>query len=133
MPHPVSTALEDIQVSSKSDVWISGTRLFKNASPPFVLHWNGHRWSKLTAPTSMPASSTSLLPDGTGGFWLGPELHWTGHVWQGPVPVLPASSAESDGLMGRVPGTASYWLMAGTLNNGSTVEEPSIYLYGRVP
>ena len=133
MPHPASTALEDIQVSSESAVWISGTHLGKNASPAFALHWNGQIWSKVTAPTSLPASSTGLLPDGSGGFWLGPEAHWTGHSWQGPVPILPASSAQSAGLIGRIPGTASYWLMAGTINNGSVVEEPSIYLYGPVP
>ena len=35
--------------------------------------------------------------------------------------------------MGRVLGSASYWLAGGTTNTGSTVEEPSIYLYGPVP
>jgi hypothetical protein len=98
-----------------------------------MLHWNGHAWGKVTAPTSLPASSTLLLPDGSGRAWLGPQAHWTGHVWQGPVPVLPESAAASEGLMGRVPGTASYWLMTGTINKDSTVEKPSIYLYGPVP
>jgi hypothetical protein len=133
MPHPASTALEDVQVVSTSDVWISGTVVNKTASPSFVLHWNGHTWSKVVAPASLPASSTDLLPDGTGGAWLGPEVHWTGHVWQGPVPVFAAGAGGSEGLMGRVPGTASFWLMTGTINNGSTVERPSIYLHGPVP
>ena len=132
MPHPASTQ-PDIQVSSASDVWISGTRVNGNDTPAFVLHWNGNAWRKATAPTELPASSTDLLADGSGGAWLGPEAHWTGHLWQGPVPLLPESAGGSQGFIGRVPGTASYWLMAGTTNNGSAIERPSIYLYGPVP
>lgn len=133
MPHPASTELEDIQVSSISDVWISGTQVNGNDTPSFMLHWNGHAWSTVTAPTSLPAASTDLLPDDSGGAWLGPQAHWTGQVWQGPFPILPTRAAGADGPMGRVSGTASYWLMAGTVNKGSTVEEPSIYLNGPVP
>jgi len=132
MPHPASTALEDIRVSSISNVWISGTQV-RNNDPPFVLHWNGQAWSKVAAPRSLPASSTDLLPDGSGGAWLGPEAHWTGQVWKGPVPILPEPATWSDGSMGRVPGTASYWSTAGTTTKGSALEEPSIYLYGPVP
>ena len=132
MPHPASTALEDVRVSSISDVWISGTPVNENATPAFVMHWKGKAWSKVVAPTSLPANSGNLLPDGSGGAWLGPEVHWTGHVWQGPVPVLPEAGG-SDGFIGRVRGTSSYWLMAGTINKGSAIERPSIYLYGPVP
>jgi len=133
MPHPASTALEDIHVSSISDVWISGTRVNANATPAFLLHWNGHAWSKVVAPTSLPASSTELLPDGSGGAWLGPVSHWTGRVWLAPVPISPKLANGTIEAMGRVPGTASYWLMAGTVNKRSTVEEPTIYLFGPVP
>jgi hypothetical protein len=133
MPHPASTALEDVQVSSTSDIWISATRGFKSAARVFLLHWNGNAWSKVTAPPSLPADSTALLPDGSGGAWLGPMAHWTGHVWQGPVAILPESAAGTVGSLGLVPGAASYWSVAGTINVGSTVERPSIYLYGPVP
>ncbi len=131
MPHPRSTS-PDIQVSSAADVWISGLSGTGIHAPAFLLHWTGNGWSKVTEPTSFPADSTDLLADGSGGAWLGPEAHWTGHVWQGPVPV-PLEAGGSEGSMGRVPGTASYWLMAGTINTGSTIERPSIYLYGPVP
>lgn len=133
MPHPASTALEDIRVSSISDVWISGTRVNANATPAFLLHWNGHTWSEVVEPTSLPADSSDLLPDGSGGAWLGPESHWTGQMWQGPVPILPDSAGGTEGPMGRVPGAGSYWLMSGTTNKGSTLEEPTIYLHGPVP
>jgi len=133
MPHPESTVSEDVQVSSSSDVWISGTRANENAAPAFILHWNGRAWSKVSSPTSLPADATDLLPDGRGGAWLGPEVHWTGHVWQGPVSVFAEGAGGSEGLIGRVPGTASFWLMSGTVNKGSTVVRPSIYLYGPVP
>jgi len=132
MPHPVSTA-PDIQVSSISDVWISGSQVNSNDIPAFVLHWNGHAWSKVTEPTSLPANPGDLLADGSRGAWLGPEAHWTGQVWQGPVPVFAEGAGGSEGSMGRVPRAASYWLMTGTINKGSTVEEPSIYVYGPVP
>lgn len=134
MPHPASSARggEDIQVVSSSDVWIGGSLTSYN-NPPFLLHLSGHAWSKVAIPTALQADSTLLLADGSRGVWLGPSAHWTGRVWQGPVPILPDSAGGSIDAMGRVLGSASYWLVGGTTNTGSTVEEPSIYLYGPVP
>jgi hypothetical protein len=134
MPHAASSARggEDIQVVSSSDVWISGSLPTSN-NPPFLLHRSGHAWSKVAVPTALLADSTLLLADGSRGVWLGPFAHWTGEAWQGPVPILPDSASGSIDAMGRVPGTASYCLVGGTTNTGSTVEEPSIYLYGPVP
>jgi hypothetical protein len=132
MPHPASSARggEGIQVVSSSDVWIGGSLTSYN-NPPFLLHLSGHAWSNMAIPTALLADPTLLLADGRRGVWLGPFAHWTGRVWQGPVPILPDSGGGGD-AMGRVPGMASYWLVGGTINRGSTVEEPSIYLYGPV-
>jgi hypothetical protein len=128
MPHPVS-ADGGIHVSSISDIWVGGS----TTSSIYVLHWNGSTWREVAATSSLPANENYLVPDGSGGLWLGPLAHWTGRVWQGPVPFSPSSASRSSGPMAHVPGTSSYWAVTGTTDFGSTQEEPTIYLYGPVP
>jgi hypothetical protein len=128
MPHPVSDD-GGIHVSSISDIWVGGS----TASSTYVLHWNGSTWREVAATSSLPATDNCLVPDGSGGLWLGSLVHWTGKVWQGPIPFSPSSAGGSSGPMARVPGTSSYWAVTGTTNFGSTQEEPTVYLYGPVP
>jgi len=128
MPHPASTD-GGISVSSISDIWVGGL----SVNSVYVLHWNGRTWRKVAATSSLPANDHNLVPDGIGGLWLGPDVHWTGKVLQGPIRFSPQSAAQGEGPMARVTGISSYWEVAGTINFGASQEEPTIYLYGPVP
>lgn len=129
MPHPVTDEGDSIHVSSISNVWINGG----NANSTYLLHWNGRGWHQMTAPSSLPCLSGSLVPYGSAGLWCGPLSLWTGSAWKGPIQVSPEFSSGGFGPMDHVPGTSSYWAASGTTNVGSKIEEPSIYLYGPVP
>jgi hypothetical protein len=129
MPHPVSNQGESIHVSSASNIWIAGQA---NSAPTYALHWSGRTWHKMTTPSSLGASP-SLVSDGSGGLWFGPFVHWTGRAWVGPIAVSNSYASAGFSQMAHVPGTSSDWMVGVTQNIGSTIGEPSIYLYGPVP
>lgn len=61
-----------IFAQSPTSVWAS---IFVNSAkavgPLVLLHWNGHRWSKVGGKLPQAALSGPIAPDGSGGLWLG--------------------------------------------------------------
>jgi hypothetical protein len=73
MSHPEIAGTPALTVASPANVWISAEQ------PTLGVHWNGTRWTMLTAPDALGTGPIAI--DGRGGAWFGPDLHWTGRGW----------------------------------------------------
>jgi hypothetical protein len=82
-----------------------------------LLHWQGHRWVKVTGSLPSGALLGPIARDGRGGIWLGavtqasaPEiLHYRNGAWK--TYQVPASTTGVVSLTGLslIPGTRSLW------------------------
>jgi hypothetical protein len=128
IPHLVQRGWPDVAVVTPANVWIGA---FLPSLDGLYLHWNGQAWQERVAPSSISASP-EVVPDGTGGAWLGPWAHWNGHAWLAIFPAgIPGVAPEQ---MARIPGTSSYWLAGGVTDSpNSTVFQPAMLVYGSVP
>ena len=107
--------LYGVAASSPDNVWAVGNSPGpKNNSPitTLIMHWDGHRWSRVPSPNPSPKTGgtwlSSVAVTRTGGAWavgytMGGEgvpviLHWDGHHWtRVPSPDPYASMEGSDG------------------------------------
>ena len=110
VPAPRSSGPPDLQVVSRSDVWLYSW-LAAKPQRGYLLHWNGTGWRQIDAPAAI-ATSDGLITDGQGGVWAGPWAHWTGRRWLGTVPGPSfAGNLNSFDLRGlaRIPGRTTVW------------------------
>ena len=84
--------LDDVACTSQANCWDVGTAAFQNETAAnLVLHWDGHQWRQVPAPSPVPqgvselwsvscisAASCWAVGQTSGG---GEELHWNGHQW----------------------------------------------------
>jgi hypothetical protein len=108
MTHPEITGGPSLVVASPNNVWIGAARArprLGGEQPMLGVHWNGVRWTVLTAPGNL--GSGLIATDGNGGLWFGPDLHWTGRGWIEEAGVWLPSWANPFGYvsMSHVPGT----------------------------
>ena len=120
-----------IAAVSPSNVWATGEIEIQPSSTdiyqgwPFLLHWNGTKWSKVNVPSLY--SSEGLAPingaiaqDGHGGVWLsvtntlgasppGALLHYNNGTWtQLPAPAA-KGYVDAPSVLAWIPGTRSVW------------------------
>ena len=122
-PHPVVDSGPSVTVISRSNVWIG----WESATKTYGAHWNGHRWRVVTAPGKVEANSYDIVPDGRGGYWFGPFADWTGRAWVRSGDISPENSGGAFGDVARIPGTLSFLMAAGAINEGSHKQHPTIY------
>jgi len=112
---------------SRMNVWATAyTTSLGVAGPVILLHWQGHRWSKVAGPRPSGALLGPIARDGRGGIWLGavtqasaPEiLHYRNGTWK--TYQVPASTTGVVSLTGLslIPGSRSLW-GAGVLSRTS--------------
>jgi hypothetical protein len=130
MPHPDMSGWVNAAMSSASDVWIEGWR--GTSSQTLGLHWNGSKWSQVTA-GDHDAASSDAEPYGSGGVWFGPWYAWTGRGWVNTVQFQTWGGAVRD--FAPIPGAAgSYWGAAqAQTNSNSDVFHPAMVIYGPLP
>lgn len=119
MPHPVISAGGTITVVSPSNVWMG----WSDPAASHALHWDGHQWHTLTIPSY--ASSFDIVPDGTGGYWFGPQAILTGSKWASPQFT---GFADTFGFMDRIPGTTSF-LIPASVEVSSGAVKPTIFRF----
>jgi hypothetical protein len=106
MPHPQILIGSSITPASPNNVWISA---FSAASgePALAVHWNGQRWTVLTAPAILDIPATEAVTDGRGGAWFTPAARWNNGTWYDYVGLwLPGwANPYSYVGMSRIPGT----------------------------
>lgn len=93
-----------INMNGGGDVWIGAASVSGSATTTFAVHWNGAKWGKLTVPATpgwFKNAVRDVIPDGRGGAWFGPYVHFTGGSnWVTMFfPVAPGAST-----WGRSPG-----------------------------
>jgi hypothetical protein len=120
MPHPVFDLPPDVTAVSPSNVWIG----WADTTSGRALHWNGHQWHPLI--TSDTADPLDIVPDGTGGYWFGPQAILTGSTWTAEQ--VPAFTGGYNDVT-RIPGTTSFLLDAGVQTGTSTAPKPTIFRF----
>jgi hypothetical protein len=91
----------EVSAVSASDIWVlADPERVTNHPRPFLMHWNGRRWStqSVPAPRTIPPNSSEFVRDlmaaGSHDVWLQRDieqgtqgartlylLHWTGQAW----------------------------------------------------
>jgi len=104
MPHPAAT-FAGLVVQSATSVFV--TAITTTSQP--LLHWNGHRWHRLTRRVGyIPIPMAAY---GRDGVWVNPGTVWTGRSWAlvgGPGDI---GAVLPEGLA-SVPRSTSAWLVA---------------------
>lgn len=122
MPHPViGNNGSYVTAVSPSNVWVGWVD--DNAS--HALHWDGSHWHTLTTPYY--ASTFSIVPDGKGGYWFGPEARFTGGKWT--FEPVPGFTGSFGGGVTRIPGTTSFLLNAGVETGNPATVKPTIFRF----
>ena len=109
MPHPEISTPPALTVDSRTNAWVSASRAKtdpQGQQPTLGVHWDGRRWTVLTAPDEAFASGP-IATDGRGGAWFTPNARWNGRTWLEEVGLwLPAwANPFSFFSMARIPGT----------------------------
>jgi len=108
-------------VSSPSNIWIA------NIIDSPIMHWNGHRWSRLNKPP-FDIAPAGIVPDGHGGAWIGGCWHWSAGTW---YEIYAADACDETFGLVRIPRTMSAWRL-GIATIGGRVES-TIEVNGRLP
>lgn len=118
-----------IGMDSARDIWIgAGTG---NGIAGFVMHWNGHRWTR--TPSFWDANNC-VVPDRHGGVWLGNYAHWTGRKWIDALNWAAPIKGIGAPMLAKIPGTpGSYWGSGGVSVSTTGGEYPGVMRYGPVP
>lgn len=117
------TSNPSVAVLPASNVWIG----WDTPTTDYASTTTERRGGKVTAPASVYAISSELVPDGRGGVWWGPYADLDGTTWTSTESVSPAYDADGFGPVAAIPGTSSSVMGAGVENPGSAVEHPTIY------
>ena len=109
MPHPEISGTPTFTVGSAKNVWISAWSAKtdqQGQQPTLGVHWNGVRWTILTAPDTALASGPIAI-DGRGGAWFTPNARWNGRMWLEEAGLWLPSWANPFSFvsMARIPGT----------------------------
>jgi hypothetical protein len=106
---------EGIQAFSATSVWASATA-FSNGWKSWLVHYDGHRWSKFRLPWSMRLNWGHIVSDGQGGLWLSGSAGAPGSTQYYYEVHRSASGAWSRALvsapvsgLAHIPGTTSLW------------------------
>jgi hypothetical protein len=116
---PKGTTLNSKQILavSPTSVWATiSTFTAKGVGPVVLLHWDGHKWNKVTG--KLPAGNLlgPLASDGHGGVWLFAEnlaqtkavlLHYSGGHWSSDNDPTTGGKAVSVSALDLIPGTRS--------------------------
>lgn len=118
-----------IAAASTKNVWATGYIMDTSVeidppSKPFLLHWNGAKWTAIKVP-KLPADSiwanVNVTQDGHGGAWLdattialsgaqqGYLLHYSGGAWSRVTAPAVAGDFTEPGALTWIPGTRSVW------------------------
>jgi hypothetical protein len=128
-PRTVVNELDGVTVVSPSDVWAAGFDFGGGPDQTLILHWNGHKWSRVPSPS--PGSLDGLagvaatsagnawavgdtLQNGTGEKPL--ILHWNGTTWKQVASPGPGDSGFLNGV--GATSAANAWAV-GTYDDGT--------------
>jgi hypothetical protein len=139
VPAGDSTQSEQILAQSRTSAWATVDAFSATSVGPVVLlHWTGHRWSKITGKLPAGALTGPIAPDGRGGLWLVTEnakgvryfAHYRAGKWSSvKVPAATAGATDINSLA-LIPGTQSLWA-SGLVNLGfGTTSGSAILKYG---
>jgi hypothetical protein len=123
LPPTLNYYLDDIWTTAPANAWVTVTTISSShpgaPGPLVLLHWNGHRWSKLGGHLPAADLTGAITSDGHGGLWLGAErlsqvpiiLHYS-HKGTWTTYRLPAAhgirrGAVSVSALARIPGKMS--------------------------
>ena len=97
-----------LAATSVKDVWLVARPESQNTRPPIAFHFNGRSWAEVRVPSTAPAQLYPALPDGHGGVWFGPWVHWTGRKWVNAFPSGGFAGVDCLGVnaMSRIPGSS---------------------------
>ena len=137
--------LLDVSSGPAGTAWAAGYRCTANCGTTaetdetLILHWNGHHWSRATAPspgTAAGLAGIAAAPDGT-AWAVGDScatgcgnaehpistliLHWNGHTWTRTASPSPALAAGLNGVSAGPNGTA--WAVGHSCVNCHTAAE----------
>ena len=132
MSHPAMSGWPDIAIGSASNIWIEGWR--GTSSQVLALHWTGSKCQQVFSPAGS-AASPDAVPYGSAGVWMGPWAAWTGRGWVSTLEQhLPFSSGDVQDFVAIPGASGSYWGAASvTTNANSSVDHPTMVIYGPVP
>jgi hypothetical protein len=109
---------EQMLAESPTSVWATVLSISSSsAGPAVLLHWNGQRWSRVTAGIPAAALLGPVASDGHGGLWLYAETptyipflaHYLSGKWtRAAVPAAPQGSVSITSLA-LIPGTRTLW------------------------
>jgi hypothetical protein len=110
-----------IYATSDSNVYAIGSGEAQDAGgPTVVLHYNGHKWSKLATASVAGNLRADVDPDGSGGLWIpvswgggGTILHFSGGKLTATVP-LDKSASFYVADVSQIPGTADALAISNT-------------------
>jgi hypothetical protein len=115
---------------SASNVWLTAWGGNSNSNS-YLLHYNGHVFSKVKVPWSVNAGR--VVSDGAGGIWFSASTS-TGQSYAVHVTAKGAMSRTEVSHLGSlttVPGTTALW-SAGTADNKTAGSQAVILAYGKV-
>jgi hypothetical protein len=131
---PGSGAFGDVVALSPSSVWVSGTTFTASGNVPWMLHYNGKKWTKYKVPFAL--NLAAIAADGSGGIWITASSTTTGDwyalhrsssgAWRR---YLITTTGQVSGL-GLIPGTTSMWAAGAT--SGLTGAKGAVWAYGAV-
>jgi hypothetical protein len=151
--------LTAIRAVSDSNVWVTATEYKNSSNVPYLLHYNGTKWSTYALPWAVSKGNSSDLRsialDGAGGLWFtgdaiqsgpGDDFATTSYVvhrtasgsWQRiatgstkDVPPKFTTTGAGLGDLALIPGTKSLW-GAGASQSKTTGGNAVIWAYGTV-
>lgn len=114
------------------NVWVAGSV----AGAPKLAHYDGHSWTGLTMPGTVPA--TGICRDGKGGLWVvansgrGPSvLRERSALGRWTTATVSSSSADEVMDCARVPGTTAVWGAGKSTARPGTAA--AVYGFGNLP
>jgi hypothetical protein len=118
----VTGSMASVVAISRTDAWAVGntSRGQTAVNNPYVLHWNGAKWSGVTIPGGSGFASALVSASSASNVWvLGTNFNGLLDI-EDFVPIPGASG--------------SYWGAASvTTNANSSVDHPAMVIYGPVP
>jgi hypothetical protein len=119
MPAPRIQAAPVAAVAASGWVWVG---IEPRTGRACALQRSGTHWRTLT-PAVDQGPCTQAVPDGRGGAWFGPFMHWTGRRWAQTQRGFPFQGQHALSLNGlaRISGSQAL-LLAGNMNPNTHIQ-----------
>lgn len=139
VPSGKTFEVKEMLAESPTNVWATTTDFGSGSDSPIVLlHWNGHKWSKVTKNVPAGLLLGPIASDGGSGLWLCAEspsgtpffAHYLAGTWtRAKVPSVTLGSVLVAGLR-LIPGTHSVWGVGEVGAGGGGTKGAAILKFG---